>query len=79
MNVRADIREVVRISRDIGLALRTEQDAADLAPLNLTSLLQDLETRVSDTECERLIARVDAQVGELLRGSGRASRSPRGF
>jgi hypothetical protein len=65
--------------RDIGLALRTEQDAADLAPLNLTSLLQDLETRVRDTECEQLIAQIDAQVVELLRVSGRASRSPRGF
>jgi hypothetical protein len=79
MNVRADIREVVRISRDIGLALRTEQDAAHLAPLGLNLLLKDLETRVRDTECERLIAQIDVQVGKLLRASGRAPHSPGAF
>jgi hypothetical protein len=74
-----DIRELVRISRDIGLALRIEQDAGYFTPLGLNLLLKDLETRVRDTVCERLIAQIDAQVCKLLRASGRAPQSPGGF
>jgi hypothetical protein len=79
MNVSADIRELDRISKDIGLALRIEQDAANLAPLGLNLLLKNLETRVRDTECERLIAQINAQVDEVLRAAGRAPQAPRGF
>jgi ElaB/YqjD/DUF883 family membrane-anchored ribosome-binding protein len=72
MNATTSLRELGRIRRDIGVALRIEQEAAEPASQSLTTLLKDLETRVLDAERERLFAEVDVRVAELIHVAGRS-------
>jgi hypothetical protein len=83
MNAGPNIYEWDRIRRDIGSALRADYDVEEPAPQSLVALLKDLETRVRDAdlarvrdiECERLLAKIDECVAELLRATGRQLRA----
>jgi hypothetical protein len=79
MNARVRPHELDRIRRDIGSAFRAERGVQEIAPQSLVALLKDLETRVRnadiararDVECERLLAKVDECVAELMHAASR--------
>jgi hypothetical protein len=74
MNARPRIRELDRISRDIGVRLRIEPAAFEPLPENLIALLRELEILVHHAEGERLFAAIDARVAELLDAAGQQPR-----
>jgi hypothetical protein len=77
MNVRASVNELDRIRRDIGVALKGEHEATEPAPPSLMALLSKLEALVRDIEGERLFARVDSRIAELICAAGREPQAPR--
>jgi hypothetical protein len=76
MNARPRIRELNRISRDVGAQLRVEPDGFGSLPHSLIALLKELEIHVHHAEGERLFA--DARVAELLNAAGKQPRDARG-
>jgi hypothetical protein len=70
MNARPRIRELNRISRDVGAQLRVEPDGFGSLPHSLIALLKELEIHVHHAEGERLFAEIDARVAELLNAAG---------
>jgi hypothetical protein len=78
MNARPSSRELDRIRSAVGSVLRTEHAAAEPAPQSLIALLKELETRVRDAEREKVFAKVEARVAELLRATGRQPQNAHG-
>jgi hypothetical protein len=71
MNARTGFPELHRIRRDIGARLRIEHEIVEPPPRLLIALLKELEIHEHDVEGQRLFARVEARVAELLRAAGR--------
>jgi hypothetical protein len=67
MNVRTNSRELDRIRRDVGAALRTEREVVEPVPPCLVALLRVLEARALDAERERLFGEIDVRIAELIR------------
>jgi hypothetical protein len=65
-NARPRIRELNRISIDVGAQLRVEPDGLGSLPHSLIALLKEVEIHFHRAEGERLFAEIDARVAELL-------------